>query len=51
MNLLEEARLEINTVDKEMAKLFERRMRASEKVAAYKKKWDCRFSMPCERQK
>lgn len=37
MNLLEEARIEINEVDAEMAKLFERRMRAAEKVAAYKK--------------
>jgi len=37
MNLLEEARIEINAVDAEMAKLFERRMRAAEKVAAYKK--------------
>ncbi len=37
MNLLEEARLEINAVDQEMAKLFVRRMRAAEKVAAYKK--------------
>ena len=37
MNLLEEARIEINAVDEEMARLFERRMRAAEKVAAYKK--------------
>ncbi len=37
MNLLEEARIEINAVDKELAQLFEKRMRASEKVAAYKK--------------
>lgn len=37
MNLLEEARQEINAVDSEMAKLFVRRMRAAEKVAAYKK--------------
>ena len=37
MNLLEEARKEINEVDAEMAKLFEKRMRAAEKVAAYKK--------------
>ncbi len=37
MNLLEEARLEINEIDEEMAKLFVRRMRASEKVAEYKK--------------
>ena len=37
MNLLDEARIEINAVDREMAELFEKRMRASEKVAAYKK--------------
>lgn len=37
MNLLEEARIEINAVDKELALLFEKRMRASEKVATYKK--------------
>ena len=37
MNLLEEARREINEIDEEMAKLFVRRMRASEKVAQYKK--------------
>ncbi len=37
MNLLEEARKEINEADAEMAKLFEKRMRAAEKVAAYKK--------------
>jgi len=35
MNLLEEARIEINAVDKELALLFEKRMRASEKVATY----------------
>lgn len=37
MDLLEQARREINEVDREMAELFERRMRAAEKVAAYKK--------------
>ena len=37
MNLLEEARLEINEIDAEMARLFERRMCAVEKIAAYKK--------------
>ncbi|MBQ1230092.1 MAG: chorismate mutase [Clostridia bacterium] len=37
MDLLEQARLEINEVDREMAELFVRRMRAAEKVAAYKK--------------
>lgn len=37
MNLLEEARQEINDVDEQMAELFVRRMRAAEKVAAYKK--------------
>jgi len=37
MDLLKEARQEINEVDKEMAKLFVRRMKAVEKVAAYKK--------------
>ena len=35
--LLEEARREINEVDKQMAELFVRRMRAAEQVAAYKK--------------
>ena len=37
MNLLEEARNEINEVDARMAELFVRRMRAAEKVAEYKK--------------
>ncbi len=37
MNQLEQARQEINQVDKQMAMLFERRMRAAEQVAAYKK--------------
>lgn len=37
MNLLEQAREEINQVDAQMAALFERRMRAAEQVAAYKK--------------
>lgn len=36
MDLLKEARTEINEVDAEMARLFERRMRATEKVAEYK---------------
>lgn len=36
MNLLEEARIDINDVDREMAKLFEKRMQAAEKVIAYK---------------
>ena len=36
-DLLEQARKEINEVDKEMAKLFIRRMRAAEMVAEYKK--------------
>lgn len=37
MDLLESARREINEIDQEMAGLFVRRMRASEKVAEYKK--------------
>lgn len=37
MNLLEEARREINEIDAEMARLFERRMNAVERIAAYKK--------------
>ena len=37
MDLLNEAREIINEVDREMAKLFERRMRAAEMVAEYKK--------------
>lgn len=37
MDLLSEARTEINQVDAEMAQLFVRRMRAAEKVAEYKK--------------
>ena len=36
-DLLEQARKEINEVDKEMAELFVRRMRAAELVAQYKK--------------
>ena len=37
MDNLEKARLEINEIDREMAGLFERRMRAAELIAAYKK--------------
>ena len=37
MSELDNARKEINEIDKEMAKLFERRMRAAEKIAEYKK--------------
>lgn len=36
MNLLEEKRAEINQIDKEMTKLFERRMKAIEGVISYK---------------
>ena len=36
MDLLQDARQEINEVDKEMAKLFVRRMNAVAKVAKYK---------------
>lgn len=36
MNKLEEARSIINSVDKEMAELFEKRMKAVEQVVAYK---------------
>ena len=36
MSKLDEARLKINEIDKEMAKLFERRMEASHAVAEYK---------------
>ena len=36
-DLLNEARAEINEIDSQMAELFVRRMRAAEKVAAYKK--------------
>ena len=37
MNMLEDARKEINTIDKQMAELFVQRMRAVEKVSDYKK--------------
>ncbi len=37
MNELEQARTEINAIDLEMAKLFERRMQAVARIAAYKK--------------
>ena len=37
MNQLEQARIEINKIDEQMAVLFERRMQAAEQVAAYKK--------------
>ena len=36
-DLLDKARKEINEIDKEMAELFVRRMRAAEMVAEYKK--------------
>ena len=38
MNELEEARLAIDAIDREMARLFEERMEAAKKVALYKKK-------------
>lgn len=37
MDQLEQARIEINKIDEQMAALFERRMQATEQVAAYKK--------------
>ena len=37
MSKLDDARLKINEIDKEMAKLFESRMEASHAVAEYKK--------------
>lgn len=37
MSDLTKARQEINEIDKEMAKLFERRMKAAEQVAEHKK--------------
>ena len=37
MSELEKARKDIERIDREMAKLFEERMRAVEEVAAYKK--------------
>lgn len=37
MNKLEEARLIINSVDKEMIELFKKRMNAAKMVALYKK--------------
>lgn len=36
MNLLEEARIEINEIDDQIVKLFERRMCAVKKVVTYK---------------
>lgn len=36
MNKLENVRIEINKIDKEMAKLFEQRMKAVEDVIEYK---------------
>mgnify|MGYP002520204429 FL=1 len=37
MNKLEEARKKINSVDEEIAKLFEERMKAAKQIAEYKK--------------
>lgn len=37
MNLLEEGRLQINEIDRQMIQLFEARMEAVEKILAYKK--------------
>ena len=37
MNVLSDARTEINEIDREMLKLFEKRMKCSEAIAAYKK--------------
>ena len=37
MSKLDEARKKINVIDKQMAELFEARMKASEEVAEYKK--------------
>ena len=50
MNLLEEARLEINEIDGEMARLFARRMHAVEKVAAYKKEQGMAIFNPVREQ-
>ena len=43
MNQLEQARIEINKIDEQMAVLFERRMQAAEQVAAYKSSRACLF--------
>ena len=37
MSKLDEARKEINIIDEEMAKLYERRMNASKMIAEFKK--------------
>lgn len=37
MNILEQARVEIDAIDKELMSLFEKRMEAVSKVALYKK--------------
>ena len=42
MSELEKARKDIELIDREMAKLFEERMRAVGEVAAYKRKKACR---------
>ena len=43
MNELEMSRKEITRIDEEMAKLFEQRMKAAEKIAEYKK--ECGLSI------
>ena len=43
MNELEMSRKEISRIDAEMAKLFEQRMKAAEKIAEYKK--ECGLSI------
>ena len=39
MDKLEQARITINEIDQEIAKLFEKRMQAVEQVALYKKEY------------
>ena len=46
MSVLDEARLEIDRVDGEMRRLFQERMAAVEKVAAYKKELGRRGGAP-----
>ncbi len=50
-NLLEKARLEIDRIDREMAKLFQERMEAAEKVALYKKETGMPIFDPAREEK
>ena len=51
MSKLDEARKEINSIDEQMAKLYEKRMNASKMIAEFKKKMAYLLLMEKEKMK